>query len=319
MKVLIIYNQPGLEAAADERDVLDEVVLVEKHLQAAGHACMRLGIDLNFFGVVSAIDSFDPDVVFNLAESVENHGALVHVVPALLEVLDIPFTGNGSVPMFFCASKLLTHQRLQTAGLPVPAVHTPAEAASLSAGRYIVKPVWEEGSLGLDEDAVFDVPGANIPDIGRLNSEKYFVEEFIDGREFNVSLLCSEDSPQVLAVAEILFEDFPDDKPRVLGYRSKWDATSFEYHHTRRTFDLGKKGPEIHERLSTLSLKCWEVLGLRGYARVDFRMDATGRPYILEVNANPCISPDSGFYAACKLAGLEFTTVTELLIKEALK
>lgn len=319
MKVIILYNKPGLQAGADELDVLDEVKLVSDTLAGMGHETISLGVGFDLSEPVSLIRKTNPDLVFNLAESIENHGVLVHVVPALLSALNIPFTGNSLTPIFLSASKTLTRKELKNAGLPVAPAYAPQDAHLLPAGKYILKPVWEEGSLGLDEDAVFSVPGHDVSKIHSLSSEKYFIESFIGGREFNVSLLAGENGPQVLAVAEILFEGFPEDKPKVLGYRSKWDEGSFEYQHTNRTFRLGDDSEKILQQLSDLALKCWQVMGLRGYARVDFRMDHEGNPFILEVNANPCISPDSGFYAACMQTGLPFSEVLQRLINDALK
>ncbi|MFP4471932.1 MAG: ATP-grasp domain-containing protein [Bacteroidales bacterium] len=319
MKIIILYNKPGFQAGADELDVLDEVKLVSQTLKGMGHESYSQGVGFDLSETVTVLRKVNPDLVFNLAESIENHGMLVHVVPALLSALDIPFTGNTMTPMFLSASKILTRKELKNAGLPVAPACTLQEADSLPAGRYILKPVWEEGSLGLEEDAVFSVPGHDVSKIKSMSSEKYFIESFIGGREFNVSLLAGENGPQVLAVAEILFEGFPEEKPKVLGYRSKWDEGSFEYQHTNRTYQLGNDSEKIMQQLSGLASECWTVMGLQGYARVDFRMDADGNPFILEVNANPCISPGSGFYAACVHAGIPFSEVLKRLIQDALK
>lgn len=319
MKIVITYNQPGKNALEDELDILHEVALVFGCLKELGHQPVELPMTLNLAEAFNFLQEEKPDLVFNLAESLENYGAIVYFVPALLEVLQIPFTGNPTVPMFVAAGKTLTKQALYGAQLPVPASWKPSEATHLPAGKFILKPLWEEGSLGLDEDSVFESPGFDPEKIAGLKDNLYFIEPYIDGREFNVSLLAGDDEPQVLAVAEICFVDYPDDKPKVLGYKAKWNDDSFEYQNTVRTYDLGENGDEIHKNLAGLSVKCWKALGLRGYARVDFRMDSAGNPYILEVNANPCITPGSGFYAACEHAGISFTQAVERIINDAIK
>lgn len=314
-----MYNKPGVDAGPDELDILDEVELVEKCLKTLGHESFRLTVTLDLSTAFKTLKSESPDLVFNLAESVENYGSLVYLVPALLDVVGIPYTGTPTEPMFISAGKHLTKQILVQNGIPVPATFLPAEATNLGPGKYIIKPRWEEGSLGLDEESVFEVPG---PMAGRFTGypgNKFFIEPFIDGREFNVSMLATENDPQVLAVAEILFEDFPENKPQILGFRAKWDLESFEYTHTVRTYNLGKNGEQLRNELTELSLKCWKVLGLRGYGRVDFRMDRKGNPMILEVNSNPCISPGSGFFAACEYAGISFEQAVERIIQDALK
>ncbi len=318
MKVVIAYNKPGKNALEDELDILQEVDLVADCLLELGHRPVRMPVTLNLQEAVQFLNNESPDLVFNLTESLENYGALVHFVPALLDALQIPYTGNKTVAMFHAAGKTITKQILQQAGLPVPASYKPSEANHIPDGKYILKPVWEEGSLGLDEDAVLDLPGKDISGLMSFSDQHYFIEPFIEGREFNVSLLASDDGVQALAAAEIRFVDFPENKPKILGYKAKWKEDSFEYLNTVRTYELGHGGGNLQKRLADIAVKCWNVLGLRGYARVDFRMDEMGNPFVIEVNANPCITPGSGFYAACEKAGISFTHAVERMIKDAL-
>jgi D-alanine-D-alanine ligase len=145
-----------------------------------------------------------------------------------------------------------------------------------------------------------------------------FAEAYIEGREFNLSLLASKAGPQVLPPAEIRFEDYPEGKTRIVGYRAKWHEGSFEYLHTVRSFEFPPQDSELILRLTDLATRCWCLFDLRGYARVDFRVDREGRPWVLEVNVNPCLSPDAGFYAAAAQTGLSFTQVVERIIGDCL-
>jgi D-alanine-D-alanine ligase len=111
--------------------------------------------------------------------------------------------------------------------------------------------------------------------------------------------------------------EFPADKPRILNYASKWDPDSFEYSHTIRTFDLHESDKDLSVALSNITKRCWEIFELNGYARVDFRVDEQNRPYVLEINTNPCLSPDSGFTAACTKAGLSYTEMIHRIIQDA--
>jgi D-alanine-D-alanine ligase len=177
--------------------------------------------------------------------------------------------------------------------------------------KYILKPVAEEGSVKLDEDSVF---GGNDPvmvaKLASLNPDQYFVEEFVDGREFNLSVTGRPGKFNVYPVAEMIFNNFPEGKERMLGYRAKWDEQSFEYTHTCRQFNTLLSDPALHNDLIAAALKCGEVFQLSGYFRVDFRVSEDGQPLVLEINGNPCISPDSGFIAAAQQGGL---TVTEVI------
>jgi D-alanine-D-alanine ligase len=101
----------------------------------------------------------------------------------------------------------------------------------------------------------------------------------------------------------------------VVDFRAKWDEASFEYHHTIRCFDFLPKDQLLLNMLSFLAKECWQVFGLGGYARVDFRVDNDGNPWVLEINANPCISPDSGFVAAADRAGINYADFIARIIK----
>ncbi len=170
---------------------------------------------------------------------------------------------------------------------------------------------WHSSAVGLDEHSVLDGrrPGAIAERMRALSAKPHqvwFAERFIDGREFNLSILAGPGGPEVLPPAEIVFEGYGDGKPRVVGYRAKWDQGSFEYTHTVRRFDFPAGDAPLLGRLRELSLACHRLFGLRGWARVDFRVDGEGNPFILEVNVNPCISPDAGFAAAVARSGLTY-------------
>lgn len=145
----------------------------------------------------------------------------------------------------------------------------------------------------------------------------FFAETYIEGREFNLSLLASSRGPEVLPPAEIRFEGFPETRRKIVGYRAKWVEDSFEYTHTPRTFRFPQSDGPLLLSLADLAKRCWTLFRLRGYARVDFRVDGEGRPWVLEVNTNPCLSPDAGFAAASREAGLAFPEVIRRIVADA--
>ena len=183
---------------------------------------------------------------------------------------------------------------------------------------YIAKPLWEDASVGINDSSVFRGNDAGI--ITSLKDrwgKGFFIEEFINGREFNVSVLGGEKGPQVMPLAEILFNDFPAEKPRIVGYAAKWNQDTFEYKNTPRSFDLKNTSENLKNELKEMATKCWGIFKLKGYARVDFRVNQQNEPFVLEINANPCISPDAGFYAACSKAGISFTEMVKRIIYDA--
>ena len=125
--------------------------------------------------------------------------------------------------------------------------------------------------------------------------------------------------PRVLPIGEIVFVDYPDDKPRIVDYNAKWVEDSFEYNHTPRIFDVAPADVALRAELARLALQCWRLFGLAGYARVDFRVDSAGRPWVLEVNANPCASPDAGYAAMLAEAGLTYDQGISEIVQAALR
>ncbi len=327
MKITIAHQYVPVEAAADERDVLDQAEAIRTALTAKGHAVSVLACTVDLGNVRRKLDVQKPDCVFNLVETLDNSGRLIHLAPAIWEVAGIPFTGSSSDVLYLTTHKLLSKERMSAAGLPVPewveAGGKNTQRSALNAQRstqkadWIVKSVWEHASAGLGDASI--LRGLSAAEVAAHTPRGFFAERFIDGREFNLALLAGPDGPKVLPPAEIVFDGFPADKPRIVGYQAKWDKDSFEYAHTVRRFADPSVDGALLAELERLALRCWEVFGLGGYARVDFRVDAQGRPWILEVNSNPCLSPDSGFAAALEKAGIPYADAMERIAREAVK
>ncbi|MCX7012320.1 MAG: hypothetical protein NTW86_07115 [Candidatus Sumerlaeota bacterium] len=215
---------------------------------------------------------------------------------------------------------------MRRAGLPTApwVALDKAEGEGELPGRHIIKAVWEHASVGMEESGI--VEGLGLEDLRRELERRssrvkggVFAEAFIDGREFNLSLLEGPDGPEVMPPAEIVFKDYPPEKWRVVDYKAKWVTGSFEYTHTPRSFRFGKKDQPLLEELRRLALECWRLFGLGGYARVDFRVDAEGRSWVLEINANPCLTPDCGFSAAAKQGGFDYKATIERIAQAALR
>lgn len=324
-RAVVLHGEVPPDAAPDEQDVLLEVNTVLSSLRRLGWEAVPLPFSLHLDETRRALGELRPAFVFNLVESVAGEGRLCHFAPALLDTCGVPYTGSPTEAIFLSTSKLLTKRLLASAGLPTPRwlpLEQVTEETLDFQGPYIVKPVWEEASLGLDDASV-------VADRPRLLAEldlhrsrlkgPAFVEAFVEGREFNISVVADEHGPQVLPCAEILFADFPAHKPRLVGYAAKWDPASFEYAHTVRSFAFPPEDAGLLAELQELARRCWTLFGLHGYARVDLRVDASGRPSVLELNTNPCISPDGGFVAAAAQAGLELDEVVRRIVAAALR
>ena len=316
-KCFIIYNEPLPGALEDELDVLDQVSHIEKHLIEMGIIVSRKGITVDFMKEITALSAEKPDFIFNLVESINNKGELNYFVPALLNMYAIPYSGNSLEAIFLTTNKTITSRMMKEAGINNPASYKPSQMNLLKPGcRYIVKPVWEDGSLGITADSVFDcVAGFEYKLKGKDDSH-WFIEDFIDGREYNISVLAGKDGPEILPPAEIVFRDYDDSRPKIVDFKAKWEMDSFEFVNTVREFPGSSLPPEFIGRLKETARSCWHLFGLRGYARVDVRADSKGNIFVIEINANPCISPDGGFVAATRQAGYAFTEVLKRIIND---
>ncbi len=332
MKIAVLHQIVSENGSADDMDVLAQVAAVSAALESLGHEPLPVPCGLDLSQISRTLETAGAELVFNLVESLGGHGRLLHLVPCFLDALKIPYTGACAEALRLTSDKIAAKERMALAGLPTPewTGPFPAQLPVLTAtgfGRqndesvWIIKSLWEHASLGIDETSL--IPGnaesaaAAAAKRAPLLGGAAFAERFIEGREFNLGLLQEGSSVRVLPPAEILFDGFEKNRPRIVDYKAKWDEDSFEYRHTLRCFEFESKDAALLAELKRLALRCWDVFGLEGYARVDFRVDSNNRPWILEINANPCISPDAGFAAALARAGIDFEQAVERIVAAA--
>lgn len=336
MYVAILHNRVADGASESDRDVLVQLEVVETALEQLGHQRVVIPCDLDLQFLVQQLRQLRPEVVFNLVESLNGSDSLGFVVPALLDSMDVRYTGAPTGATFLTNHKLLAKQRLSQAGLPTPVWFSdmPAGGGRLSPGqavgavrpgnRFVIKAVSEHASVGLDEHSLVTVMDEvelqrRLQEFRETLQRPCFAEQFIDGREFNISLLAEADGCQVLPPAEIDFSAFPAGKPRLVGYRAKWDQTTFEFRNTPRRFGFPPQDEPLLQRIGELARACWALFGLAGYTRVDFRVDREGQPWILEVNTNPCLSPDAGFAAALQQASIGRNEAVARILADAFR
>ena len=305
-------------ASAGRPDEADTIVAA----QAICESLARLGYDSDVvaigldFRVIAALSARQPATVFNLVEAIDGNAGLADMASSVMDHAGLRYTGcPGTV---FAALRRKTHvkETLRAAGLPTPAWATSGVPIG---DRVIVKSETEHASFGID--------AASVVAAGRAQAEitarearfggTFFSEAYIDGREFNLSILETADGPRVLPVAEIDFAGFPRERPKIVDYGAKWLPDDQAYHHTARRFEFPVSDRPLLRQLRELALSAWRILSLAGYARVDFRVDAENRPWILEVNANPCLSPDAGFVAAAARDGIGYDGIVAAIVDAA--
>lgn len=324
--IAVIHGDILPDAPPDEKDVLVEVDTVCDALNKLGYKTVRIPFSFDVHKVLKSLEEIKPLCVFNLVESLLGKGSFIHFPLLVFDYLKLPYTGSDSDAMYLTSNKVIAKTVFSANNIPTPEWQTLdnviLEGIAIET-PLIIKPVYEDASVGITDDSVFYEPEIFMKEIVKLDKrerKEYFIEQFIEGREINISLLAIKGEPRVLPPAEITFTDYPVDKPKIVGYSAKWKEHSFDYSHTPRTFDFPSGDMPMLGRLEELALKCWRALGLRGYARVDFRIDWSGKPWVLEVNANPCISPDSGFVAAACRNGIRpYEKIIKIIVGDALK
>jgi D-alanine-D-alanine ligase len=320
MKVLVLHSDVPPDAPPEDQDTLIAAEAVEAALQSRGHEAVQAPFRPDVKALGKMLGRERPDVVFNLVESVFGAGIYSSLAPAMLARLGVRFTGGTAA--HFCATtdKPFAKTILRAAGLPTPDWSAPPAWAGLDEARaYIVKAADEDSSVGLDDACV--VKGAEVraraQDCTKRFGGRWFAEAYVEGREFNIGVLQEKDGPRVLPIAEMTFEDWPVDKPRIVGYRAKWAEGSFDSVKTVRRFGVESEEPLLAAALTDLCRRTWSLFDLMGYVRIDFRVTGAGEPLILEINPNPGIAPDAGFAAAAERAGLSYAELIERIVLAA--
>jgi D-alanine-D-alanine ligase len=301
-RILVLFNEPVLPPdhpdAASERDILDTVNSVARTLRRAGFRVGRLGVGNDLTALADGLEEHCPDAVFNLFEGLSNRPFTESVVAGMLEWLNVPFTGCPSDTLTLARDKQRTKHLLHGAGLPTAPFftvdHLPVPECKLE-WPVIVKPANQDASCGIEQESVVQNQAeliSRVELILKLYGGSVLVEQFIVGREILASVVEGAPdewrrcTPMVLPLAEIVFND-PELWP-VYSYDAKWDKSSNEYRSTPMNVPVILPHKQMDE-ITDLARRAFRLLGCRDYARVDIRMTAAGRPFILEVNPNPFI------------------------------
>ena len=284
---------------------------------------MRIPFTRNIRCFAEQMEEEKVEMAFNLCETVEEDPHFAGHPAAVLELLGIPFSGSSSFAITLTTDKLVTKRILKADGIETPdyLAYDGRKTFYARAVTFpvIVKPRFEDASIGIDQDSIYRNEGELRKGLDGFlrHFDTLIVEEYIEGREFNISLL-GYPEVEALPVAEIDFSCFPPDLYPIVGYKAKWVKDSFEYRNTPRKFprdfSMG-----LQQTLEETALRCFHLFMLRDYGRVDVRVDNQGRAFVLEVNANPCLSPDAGFPASVEASGTNYIDFVADLITFALE
>jgi D-alanine-D-alanine ligase len=332
-RILVLYNVPATvpvkgEAldSVSESEVVDTARAVAAALSTAGHLNVELyGVTADLGAFLAMLDRLRPDLVFNLCEGIAGDEHHEPLVTHLLEFRRIAFTGGGTRAIIDSNDKHRAKQILHADGIPTPEsliVRSVSELRGLDVYYpVIVKPVCENASLGITQESVVHEPRRLVGPVAHV-LEKYrqpaLVERYIEGREFNVAILGDGD-PWLLPLAEVDYSNLPPGIPRILFYEAKWVEDSPLYIKTPVVCPARNVSPRLADRLQDVSLRAYRALGCTGYARVDLRVSRAGKPYVIEVNCNPSLSPEAGFARSARHAGLDYASLVDRIVQHALE
>jgi D-alanine-D-alanine ligase len=314
----VLHNRDA-RAPADVADVEHAADDVLDALADAGHDARRFPVEAHepiaaLAGAIDAMRAADIDLVFNLCESVGGRTRHEPVVPHLLELAGMPYTGSGPLGLGLALRKDRARVVLAGAGVPIAAgvvYEAPPRRAPPLAFPLIAKLAAEDASTGIDRGSVVHDLATLTRRVAVLLARfpgPVLVEEFIAGREIYVSLVGG--APTVLPPHEIDFAKMPADCPAIVTYAGKWEPGSVEDLGSRPT-RATKLGP-LATVLPQLAVRAFRALDLRDYARVDFRVDVHGVPHVIDVNPNCDLSAGAGIARA---AGFARWTHTQLIDK----
>lgn len=322
MLVDVAYDAAAAKAEGPEATAIAEVV---QTAEAIADALRRRGHDARLLPLedhaAAQIRASHADVIFNLAESFRGSSALEPAIAWLYEVERKAYTGAHASALERCLNKSVTRALLREAGVAVPEGRTIRSADEpLHALPYplFLKPAQEDASHGIDLGSVVHDEAAARARVASLLARfggAVIAEAWIDGRELNVSILDDGTTLQVLPPAEIDFSAFPAGAPRVLTYAAKWDESSDEYRGSPSV--AATLDDALRARVEATALAAFRALGLRGYGRVDLRVDAAGNPFVIDVNPNPALAPDAGLALAAGRAGVAYEALVERIAGEA--
>ncbi len=328
-KILLIFDVPP--PATIERTFEQELKQPDWTTEAdVIEAIGELGYPLEVLGVYDdtglikqKIDQCQPDLVFNLVERFRDTAAFDQHIAAFLELLDIPFTGCGSMGLALCKHKgiskvILRHHRIRVPEfvilLPGHKIRRPKRLPYPA----FIKPLREEASYGISQASFVENDEQfreRVAFIHERFRQPAIAEEYIEGREIYVSVIGNQ-RLQVFPIREIVFQQVPTDEPKFASYKAKWDE---EY---RKRWGIKNQLARGIDEATTrtiqrLAKKIYRSLGIKGYARLDMRLMPSGEVVFLEANPNPILAYDEDFAESALAGGLEFSQLIDRIIRLA--
>jgi D-alanine-D-alanine ligase len=311
-------HDPGSATWRTEYDVLET-------LRALEHDVHPLGVNDDLAGIRQANDEFKPHIAFNLLEAFHEVGTFDQNVVSYLELLRLPYTGCNPRGMLLARDKSLSKKLLQYHRIPVPEFQMVPRGRKPRLSKklgfpLIVKSLTQEASIGISQASVVD-------DETRLRERVQFihdsigtdaiVEQFVEGRELYCGVLGNQ-RLQVLPVWEMTFANMPEGQHRIATERVKWNA-KYQAKVGIATAAVKNMPKDLVARVQHISKRTFKVLEQSGYSRIDLRLDAEGRVYVLEANPNPQLADGEDLARSAEAAGLPYPALIQRILTTGLR
>jgi D-alanine-D-alanine ligase len=294
-------------------------------LRELGHETAHLAIFDNLDLLQQKLQSFAPDVIFNLADQFKNNRAFDQHIVSFLAMRGVPFTGCGATGLTFCKHKGVSKKILGYHRIHTPEFVTIARGKRIGRPRHLkfpilVKPLKEEASLGISQ-ASFVETDAQFKERVQFIHEKYdndaIAEEYIEGRELYVSILGNH-RLQVFPIRELVFKEVPPDEPKIATYKAKWDEEYRKRWGLQNQFAKGLE-PAVVAKIEQTCKRIYHILTIDGYARLDLRLTPENKLYFIEANPNPILAADEDFAQSAGKADLPYSQLIDRIIRVGLK
>jgi len=318
LKEAVSLNQDSPEDALEEYDSVETVEIIKSALEAAGQTVIMLGGGREF---LNSILLKDIDIVFNIAEGRGSYRSREAQVPSVLEMLDIPYSGSDPLCLAICLDKPLTKKLVAQAGVPTPRWQTIEDKRELAEIDWhdflfpaIVKPAHEGSSKGVRSTSLVNNPEQVRDTVSRLLEcyrQPVMVEEFIDGDEVTVGMVGNQ-PPKVIGIMRVLPRKNEGHFLYSLEVKRDWQRL-VDYECPARL------NGESAKKIIASSLKAFDILGCRDFARLDFRVGADGVPYFIEINPLPGLGTYSDLVIMAKKMGWTHEGLIEAVFNTALK
>ncbi len=308
-----------------EIGVVEAMDDIKEALDSLGYKTSIFNVDSRVDRLIEFMKEEKPDLIFNLVECLENEAILEMNVACMYELYKIPYTGAGPLALGTALNKprvkeILTYHNIKT---PLFQAFKVSDKIVLRDGMdfpLIVKPAREDASVGISDKSVVYTMNELRRQVRYIWAEfeqPALVEQYIDGRELNVAIIGNK-KPIALPISEIDFSGLQPGMHKIVSYAAKWLNGTIEYEGTKGVCPA-VLDPATEAKIKETAVKCYELIGCRDYARVDFRLAEDGTPYVLEVNPNPDISDNAGFARSARAHGYTFPQIIGKIVEQALE